>query len=664
MAVLVLGCAALFAVCMLVNAEGRNTVRVDTGDKFWSPDVSDVSSTEQVSMAAAKKTSTLEEIGQDEKSFDIDEFLKSLFIDVTSSFNPDKNCEILDKKYYEKGCPFLWTGMLHVLMLLVAYGFVLYQASVLISDGSELLLCVDGYKKIVGTVVLPVLGAVPDGMIVLFSGLGPAEKVQQALSVGVGAIAGSTIMLLTIPWAVAIFAGRVSICNIQPGGYKCKLKLDESGKLVQNKLDPPGNRDLYETGVGCDSSIAMTGKIMMITAVPYVIIQGSAFVAKCGTTEQVQMGKCNSGSEQLFALLGLIYCVLCFFGYLYYQVKTDDGDAVLQDKSVQMHIINIEKKNYTLGMIINTEEKRQKIAKFINPKTQGEVAEDSDLRTIVDVVEYFFNKYDEQPRDKFIDVTELTHLLSDLGSGSTISAKTTAEQVMKDESIAGKDGKLSFQELLKALADKKIFSKKDFEGKITTPRNTITDEDLEAFKNQDHDEEPEVPEDLEDLSPEEQQSAIKKRSFMMMAIGTVLVLLFSDPMVDVLGAFGNAVGMGPFYASFILAPIASNASEILSAYSYSLKKTSKSITISFSALQGAACMNNSFCLGIFLALMYFKRLTWEFSAETLSILAVEILLAVMSMKQIHRLRDAAIVLAAFPLSLVFVAVLEKVVGFD
>jgi hypothetical protein len=75
-------------------------------------------------------------------------------------------------------------------------------------------------------------------------------------------------------------------------------------------------------------------------------------------------------------------------------------------------------------------------------------------------------------------------------------------------------------------------------------------------------------------------------------------------------------------------------------------------------------MNNSFCLGIFLALMYFKRLTWEFSAETLSILAVEILLAVMSMKQIHRLRDAAIVLAAFPLSLVFVAVLEKVVGFD
>lgn len=56
---------------------------------------------------------------------------------------------------------------------------------------------------------LPVLGAVPDGAIVLFSGLGPDAEEQ--LSVGVGALAGSTIMLLTIPWALSIFAGRVTL---------------------------------------------------------------------------------------------------------------------------------------------------------------------------------------------------------------------------------------------------------------------------------------------------------------------------------------------------------------------------------------------------------------------------------------------------------------------
>ena len=49
------------------------------------------------------------------------------------------------------------------------------------------------------------MGAVPDGAIVLFSGMGP--NAQEELSVGVGALAGSTIMLLTLPWAACIYQG-------------------------------------------------------------------------------------------------------------------------------------------------------------------------------------------------------------------------------------------------------------------------------------------------------------------------------------------------------------------------------------------------------------------------------------------------------------------------
>lgn len=74
----------------------------------------------------------------------------------------------------------------------------LNSASNMISDGSELLLLVPSLAGIVGSVVLPVLGAVPDGAIVLFSGMG--DDAQDELSVGVGALAGSTIMLLTVPW--------------------------------------------------------------------------------------------------------------------------------------------------------------------------------------------------------------------------------------------------------------------------------------------------------------------------------------------------------------------------------------------------------------------------------------------------------------------------------
>lgn len=68
------------------------------------------------------------------------------------------------------------------------------------------------------------------------------------------------------------------------------------------------------------------------------------------------------------------------------------------------------------------------------------------------------------------------------------------------------------------------------------------------------------------------------RSAWMMGLGTVIVLIvsgantacdrdccsraFTDPMVDVLAAVGTKVGVPAFYVSFILAPLASNASEV------------------------------------------------------------------------------------------------------
>ena len=110
-----------------------------------------------------------------------------------------------------------------ILFLMAVYGFILFKASNLISDGSELLLLIPSVAGIVGSVVLPILGAVPDGMIVLFSGLG--DNAQEELSVGVGALAGSTIMLLTIPWCFALIAGRVSLDEKGVGAYKKKEKI-------------------------------------------------------------------------------------------------------------------------------------------------------------------------------------------------------------------------------------------------------------------------------------------------------------------------------------------------------------------------------------------------------------------------------------------------------
>jgi hypothetical protein len=109
-------------------------------------------------------------------------------------------------------------GLVQVLLLLCTYGYILFTASSLISNGSELLLLVPSLKDVVGSIVLPVLGAIPDGCIVFFSGLGP--NAQEEISVGVGALAGSTCMLLTIPWFLAVFAGRVNILPGEAANYR------------------------------------------------------------------------------------------------------------------------------------------------------------------------------------------------------------------------------------------------------------------------------------------------------------------------------------------------------------------------------------------------------------------------------------------------------------
>lgn len=112
-------------------------------------------------------------------------------------------------------------------------------------------------------------------------------------------------------------------------------------------------------------------------------------------------------------------------------------------------------------------------------------------------------------------------------------------------------------------------------------------------------EEDECPEDLQDLDPEARLTAIMRRSFGMMIFGTIIVLLFSDPMCDVLNEFGVLTGVPAFFVSFLLAPIASNAPEILASINYAGKKTKKSISISLSNLQGCGCMNITFALAIF-----------------------------------------------------------------
>jgi hypothetical protein len=107
-----------------------------------------------------------------------------------------------------------------------------------------------------------------------------------------------------------------------------------------------------------------------------------------------------------------------------------------------------------------------------------------------------------------------------------------------------------------------------------------------------------------------------------------------------------------------LAPVAANASEVIASQYYASKKTRKTITVALSALEGAASMNNTFCLSIFMGLIYFRGLAWQFSAETLAIVLVQLVMYVYAQRSKMSTATGFVILSFFPLSVILVALLE------
>ena len=74
-------------------------------------------------------------------------------------------------------------------------------------------------------------------------------------------------------------------------------------------------------------------------------------------------------------------------------------------------------------------------------------------------------------------------------------------------------------------------------------------------------------------------------------------------------------------------------------------------------------MNNTFCLAIFMALIYYQGLSWEYCAETIAIMLCQIGVALVSLKSVQTMATAYGVALLYPACLVLVAGLESI-GFD
>ncbi|XP_057795925.1 sodium/calcium exchanger NCL-like [Salvia miltiorrhiza] len=176
------------------------------------------------------------------------------------------------------------------LFLILLYGYLMFLAATYLSAGSELLLEMLG-PGLVGGLFLPILGALPDALLILVSGLsGTPETAQSQVSVGMGLLAGSTVMLLTTAWGTCIIVG------------KCDLE----NSVAVDSTDTKGF-SLTGSGVSTDIWTSYAGIIMAISVIPFVVVQ------------LPQVLNIDSG-RHLVVLIALIVSVGLLISYCLYQV--------------------------------------------------------------------------------------------------------------------------------------------------------------------------------------------------------------------------------------------------------------------------------------------------------------------------------------------------------
>lgn len=497
------------------------------------------------------------------------------------------------------------------LFLAVAYGFLMFKSATYLSAGSELLLEILG-PGIVGGLFLPILGALPDALLILVSGLsGSKEVAQSQVLIGMGLLAGSTVMLLTILWGSCVVVG------------KCDLSENST------TLDSQDTKafSLFGSGVSTDLQTSYAARIMAISVLPFIVVQIPSIL------------KLQSG-HRLTLLLGLIVAVLLLLTYCLYQIFQPWIQRRKLEYSRLKHVMS--------GLL-----------KHAQMHTFGRLIDD-DGRPNVSVIEKLFHKIDLD-NDGSIERGELQAFIVGVNfEDIDLDSNLAADQVMADfdrshnnfiEKGEFIDGVLRWlEEAKRAVASSGVYSKKFMDDFHTTTRDEHT-----ALLDKDE----------EDGESIENPTWTCFKAIALLLLGTAMAAAFADPLVDAVHNFSSATNIPSFFISFIAMPLATNSSEAVSAIIFASRKKQRTLSLTFSEVYGGVTMNNTLCLAVFLSLVYIRGLTWDFSSEVLVIFLVCIIMGLFtSFRTTFPLWMCFVAFLLYPLSLILVYILDYKFGWS
>ncbi|CAI9783708.1 unnamed protein product [Fraxinus pennsylvanica] len=137
-----------------------------------------------------------------------------------------------------------------------------------LSTGSRVLFDILGASNIVG-IIFRILVGLPAILIMIVSGVfSSKEDAQSKVSLGVGIYAGITVFTLTLQWGVCVIFGRRKLPQESTSSHAEVAQTSSNCLLAKEVIT-----DLKDTGVTIDEKTRRTAGIMLLTLIPYIIIQ-------------------------------------------------------------------------------------------------------------------------------------------------------------------------------------------------------------------------------------------------------------------------------------------------------------------------------------------------------------------------------------------------------
>ncbi|PIN24276.1 Calmodulin and related proteins (EF-Hand superfamily) [Handroanthus impetiginosus] len=312
---------------------------------------------------------------------------------------------------------------------IVVYQYLLIIGDKLVTKGSNTLFNIFG-TGVYGASIFRILKVLPKMVMLIVSGvLKTKAGAQVQVSFGVGLYAGSTVFNLTLLWGMCVILGRKTLF---PRTTSTNGSSVSNCAIAKKKL-----AQLKDTGTTIDKETCYTAGIMLLSLIPYIIVQLTD-VAK------------SSLETRVVILIALIVSTVLLLSYFLYQIFY----PWIQERSLKY----TKYENLLTGFLHHVQ--RHAKGKLVDENGQPNIH----------VIRGLFHQTD-QDADKSITFLELEKLIHEIQCGKVQVEKDYAMSEKLKVFDMNKDGRIEEHEFLEGCTKwineaKQIAESGDSSGRI------------------------------------------------------------------------------------------------------------------------------------------------------------------------------------------------------